>query len=224
MSTVRDISPHHPHPIRGDSHRLLRFPPVSMQLHPLSRRFCATGHLAQLLVIIITFWQRVVKSRPACAVWGQRFSLRRETPLCYVPYGAILSGEFRIGVENAGRRRLAVDQKPIDLTCPRCNHSLMDPSHVLDGHPSIRLTSSFLFEERCVRIFWAGRSPIVESVPEIPAGTHVDFFCPHCHAELARGATCARCGDPMVAMLLREGGSLQVCPRPGCESHILDPA
>ena len=32
---------------------------------------------------------------------------------------------------------------PVEVSCARCNHSLMDPKHIIDGHPSIRVTVSF---------------------------------------------------------------------------------
>src|SRR5512136_2476724 len=32
---------------------------------------------------------------------------------------------------------------PVDVSCPRCNHSLIDREHLIDGFPTIRLTASF---------------------------------------------------------------------------------
>jgi hypothetical protein len=34
---------------------------------------------------------------------------------------------------------------PVEVSCPRCNHSLADPTNLLDGIPSIRVTVSFFF-------------------------------------------------------------------------------
>ena len=48
------------------------------------------------------------------------------------------------------------------------------------------------------------------------------MFCPHCHAELIGGGKCAECGAPMVPMIVRGGGVVQICTRRGCQGHMLD--
>jgi hypothetical protein len=50
----------------------------------------------------------------------------------------------------------------------------------------------------------------------------VNFFCPHCHGELVGASSCFRCGAPMVPMLVRGGGLVQICSRRGCKGHMLD--
>ena len=47
-------------------------------------------------------------------------------------------------------------------------------------------------------------------------------FCPYCHAELIGGAKCGECGAPMVPMIVRGGGVVQLCTRRGCKGHVLD--
>jgi NADH-quinone oxidoreductase subunit E len=111
---------------------------------------------------------------------------------------------------------------PVDVSCPRCNHSLMDPIRLLDGHPSIRVTTSFERKHGWVRLSRLYGSYTVESEPEIPIDMVVDFFCPHCHAELVSAAGCADCNAPMVPMIVRQGGVVQICSRRGCHGHILD--
>jgi hypothetical protein len=106
----------------------------------------------------------------------------------------------------------------IEASCPHCNHSLLDQSHPLHGRPSIRLTTSFDLELGTVLLPSVRESPARELEPKISTGARLDFFCPHCHAELARGADCRGCGQPMV--VLREGvAPIQLCPRPGCDSR-----
>jgi hypothetical protein len=36
------------------------------------------------------------------------------------------------------------------------------------------------------------------------------------------GGVCADCGAPMVPMIVRGGGVVQLCSRRGCKGHILD--
>jgi NADH-quinone oxidoreductase subunit E len=111
---------------------------------------------------------------------------------------------------------------PIEVSCARCNHSLMDMEHQIDGHPSIRVTVSFGQKHgwMCISSLWGSYNVI--SKHEIPYDTIVNFFCPHCHAELIGGATCSECNAPMVPMIIRSGGVVQLCSRRGCKNHILD--
>ena len=111
---------------------------------------------------------------------------------------------------------------PIEVSCARCNHSLMDPEHQIDGHPSIRATVSFGQKHgwMCISSLWGSYN--VTSKHEIPYETIVNFFCPHCHAELIGGASCSECNAPMVPMVIRGGGVVQLCSRRGCKNHILD--
>ncbi len=111
---------------------------------------------------------------------------------------------------------------PVDVSCARCNHSLMDPEHSIDGYPSIKVTVSFVNKHGWLAISSLWGSYVVHSEYEIPEDTIVHMFCPHCHAELIGGARCGECGAPMVPMIVRGGGVVQLCSRRGCKGHILD--
>jgi len=111
---------------------------------------------------------------------------------------------------------------PIKVSCPRCNRSLMDTSHTIDDHPSIRVTVSFGQEHGWLRLSSLYGSYSKESEYEIPPDTVANFFCPHCHTELTGAWNCPDCGAPMVPMAVRGGGIAQVCSRRGCKSHMLD--
>ncbi|HUV29475.1 MAG TPA: NAD(P)H-dependent oxidoreductase subunit E [Acidobacteriota bacterium] len=111
---------------------------------------------------------------------------------------------------------------PIDVSCARCNHSLMDPDHSIDGHPSIRVTVSFGDKHGWLALSSLWGSYAVHSLYEIPVDTIVHVFCPHCHAEMIGGATCGECGASMIPMIVRGGGIVQLCSRRGCKGHLLD--
>jgi hypothetical protein len=98
----------------------------------------------------------------------------------------------------------------------------MDPDHLLDGYPSIRVTLSFGREHGWLRLSCLYGSYTVESEYEVPMDTLVNFFCPHCHAELVGASSCPECGAPMVPMIVRGGGIVQICSRRGCKGHMLD--
>jgi NADH:ubiquinone oxidoreductase subunit E len=111
---------------------------------------------------------------------------------------------------------------PVQVSCPRCNHSLMDPSYEIDGYPSIRVTISFGDKHGWLRLSSMYGSYSVFSQYEIPEETVLHFFCPHCHAELIGATSCPACAAPMVPMIVRGGGVVQICSRRGCKSHMLD--
>lgn len=130
-------------------------------------------------------------------------------------------GQAREGLDKVDVR---TDRRvfPVEVSCARCNHSLMDPDNLVDGVPSIRVLISFEQSHGRLLLSSLYGSYNIESEHEIPAGTTVNFFCPHCHAELTGGTKCTECNAPMVPMIVRGGGILQICSRRGCRAHRLD--
>jgi len=110
----------------------------------------------------------------------------------------------------------------LTVSCSRCNHSLMDPKYPIDGSPSIRVTASSGREHGWIRLSALYGSFTVESEFGIRTDTVVDFFCPHCHAALKSASQCPLCRAPMVSMIVRAGGIVQICSRRGCKGHMLD--
>ncbi len=127
----------------------------------------------------------------------------------------------RVGLDRVD---IATDQRifPVEVSCPHCNHSLMDRSYLIDGYPSIRVTISFSGNHGWLRLSCLYGSFAVDSEYRVPEDTVVNFFCPHCHAELIGTTSCDRCGAPLVPMLVRGGGMVQICSRRGCKGHLLD--
>jgi (2Fe-2S) ferredoxin len=122
------------------------------------------------------------------------------------------------------RPRAEEDERGIgvDVSCPRCNHSLMDAEFLVDGRPSVRCSASFDGRHGWVRLSSVYGSPNIAAEHDIPADTVVRFFCPHCHAQLVGGSACPACEAPMVPMMIRGGGIVQICSRRGCENRMLD--
>ena len=100
----------------------------------------------------------------------------------------------RTGLDAAASRD---DQRvfPLEVSCSHCNHSLMDEAYLVDGVPSIRMTASFGDEHGWLRLSSLYGSYAIELGNEIPMGSVVNFFCPHCHAELI-GASNSRASPP----------------------------
>jgi len=127
---------------------------------------------------------------------------------------------------SAGFARAAAGQDgrsfPVDVSCPRCSHSLLDPDFPVDGHPSVRCSVAFDGGHGWVRLSSVYGSSSLAAERDIPVGTVARFFCPHCHAQLAGMSTCPACEAPMVPMMVRGGGILWICSRRGCENRMLD--
>jgi len=110
----------------------------------------------------------------------------------------------------------------VDVSCPRCNHLLMDPSYEIDGQPSIRVTIAFGERHGWLRMSSLYGSYNLESEYEVPHNAVAHFFCPHCHAEIKGATHCSDCSAPMVSMIVRAGGTVHICSRRGCRGHMLD--
>ncbi|MCP4678968.1 MAG: NAD(P)H-dependent oxidoreductase subunit E [Deltaproteobacteria bacterium] len=137
--------------------------------------------------------------------------------------------EKLISDAQEGLDKMEVDQDkrtfPVDVSCPRCNHSLMDDSYYIEGRPSVRVTVSSGDEHGWLRLSSIYGRYNVFSEYEIPLDMVMHFFCPHCHGELIGSWICPTCKAPMVSMMVRGGGVVRICSRRGCSgsrSHMLD--
>lgn len=111
---------------------------------------------------------------------------------------------------------------PVEVSCPYCNHSFMDPNHLVDGLPPVRVTISFNHKHGWLMISALYGSYTVVSEFPLTKDSVGHFFCPHCHSQLLSAASCSICDAPMVPMIVRGGGMVQICSRSGCEGHMLD--
>lgn len=111
---------------------------------------------------------------------------------------------------------------PVDVSCPRCNHSLMDKTVLLDGYPTIRVTITYGEQHGSLRLSSLYGSHKMHTEVEIPPEELAEFFCPHCHTHLSGASGCPECGASMVPMIVRQGGVVQICPRRTCRGHLLD--
>lgn len=126
--------------------------------------------------------------------------------------------------EGLDKIEISTDKRifPVEVSCSRCNHSLMDTKHLIDGFPAIRVTMSFGRKHGWLRLSSLYGSNNVDFEYEIPRDAVINLFCPHCHSELIGAGSCPECGTSMVPMIVRGGGTVQICPRFGCKGHQLD--
>jgi len=152
---------------------------------------------------------------PVVVVDGHYFSKVRKSKIKYI---------LEKAVEGFDKVDIKQDKRffPVEVSCPRCNHSLMDSTYAIDGYPSIRVTAAFDNKHGWLRLSSLYGSYNVFSEYEVPPETVINFFCPYCHAELVGPNSCPMCGAAMVPMIVRGGGMVQICSRRGCKSHMLD--
>ncbi|MBW2253921.1 MAG: NAD(P)H-dependent oxidoreductase subunit E [Deltaproteobacteria bacterium] len=127
-------------------------------------------------------------------------------------------------VEGLDKVEIKTDERifPVEVSCPRCNRSLMDPYVLVDNHPSIRIVAAFGRKHGSLRLSCLYGSYNILMDHEVPMDQVVNFFCPHCHGELTSAADCPGCSAPMVPMIVRGGGIVEICSRRGCKEHKLD--
>lgn len=111
---------------------------------------------------------------------------------------------------------------PIEVSCPRCNHSLMDDGTLVDGLPSVRLVlATETAVGPCNLSSLDGGSGEICQVA-VPDGAVFELFCPRCHGDLAGEWRCEDCGAPTATLAVRGGGTVCVCRRRGCRWQRLD--
>ena len=152
---------------------------------------------------------------PVAVIDSHYFSKVRKSKVRQLIENA-LQGADNMDLQNDGRIF------PIDVNCPRCNHSLMDNSVTIDGRSSIRLTVSFNSKHGWLRLSSLYGSYNVSAEHNILMRTVMSLFCPHCHAELTGSPECPMCAAPTAAMIIRGGGVVRICSRRGCKNHMLE--
>jgi len=215
----------------------------SFSLEPRGRHLCSvcmgTACHVRGAPAIAEEFQQQLGVNPGCTTDDREFTLKTVNCLgaCALGPIVVMDGHYFSNVNRSGvkgiidKTRAGLGETEIpanmrhylhDVSCSRCNHSLMDPDHLIDGAPSIRLTVSSERQHGWLRLSALYGSFAVESEFGIRTDTIIDFFCPHCHADLQSPSRCPICRAPMVTLLVRAGGVLQICSRRGCKGHMLD--
>jgi len=213
----------------------------SFSLKPRGKHMCSvcTGtacHVRGAPVITEEF-ERQLETRAGDTTPDNEFTLETVNCLgaCALGPIVVVDGHYFSNVNSSGVKKIIKKTRsgldkvnvnsdrrifPVAVNCSRCNHSLMDPDHLIDNAPSIRVTVSFERKHGWLRLSSLYGSHSLDCEYEIPSDTVVNVFCPHCHAELKGASDCPDCGAPMISMIVRGGGIVQVCSRRGCKGHM----
>ncbi len=110
----------------------------------------------------------------------------------------------------------------LNVKCPNCGASLMDPEHPVDNKPGIRLLLEMDGIEGEIVLSSIYGSYNFESNMTIASGHIAHFSCPHCKHEMSSEDECLSCGSHMVPFYLDMGGKVSICSRNGCKNHFVE--
>lgn len=110
----------------------------------------------------------------------------------------------------------------VEVNCPSCRKSLMNPAIKVDDLPSIQISAKISGKSGLVylsQIYGSYQKKFV-GVEDI-SDTVVDCFCPHCHTPFPIHKVCS-CNAPVATVNLVIGGRIHFCTRNGCKHHSME--
>ncbi len=111
---------------------------------------------------------------------------------------------------------------PLQVSCPSCNQSLMDPDFLIDEHPSVKFDASVNGTKGWLRLSSLYGSQATAQEHDFPLNHASAFYCPHCLREMPSFSNCMECDSPMAALFVRPGCAWELCTRSGCPGHLLN--
>jgi NADH-quinone oxidoreductase subunit E len=139
--------------------------------------------------------------------------------------GKLKVKELIEGAISGDRADIDIDDDrifPLEVSCPRCNRSMMDGETQIDGYASVRVIVAGARGHGLLRLSSVYGSRATACEADISDGEETKMLCPHCHESLAVEQECVECGAAMAAMMIKGGGIALVCSRRGCGGHMLD--
>jgi len=109
----------------------------------------------------------------------------------------------------------------LSVVCPYCMKSLMDEEMKLSGFSSIKLNIQTEEDRGTIRLCSLYECFDHQSDIPVKEGEIAEFSCPHCNKELLVKEECHLCDAPMVSMMLKTGGRVNICSRKGCSNHYV---
>ena len=115
--------------------------------------------------------------------------------------------------------------KTVSLTvkCPHCHKVLNDDNHLINNHPSIRVSIETPIKQKgfmWLSSIYGDYNYSCEFA--IPESEIVNLFCPYCQESLRhKKLECDICGAPIVSFLCNIGGRVSICSRNGCKNHYV---
>ncbi len=110
----------------------------------------------------------------------------------------------------------------VQVNCPNCNGSLMEPGVKVDELDSILFLAKVGNSRGHLYLsqIYGSYNKIFKQVEDI-TGSIVECSCPRCSTPFPVVGTC-KCKAPIIALNLKQGGNINVCTRNGCKTHSLE--
>ena len=110
----------------------------------------------------------------------------------------------------------------VQVNCPNCSGSLMEPGVKVDGLDSILFMAKVDNSRGPLYLsqLYGSYNKIFEQVEDI-TGSIVECSCPLCRIPFPLVGVC-ECKAPIIALDLKDGGNIKVCTRNGCKKHSLE--
>jgi len=110
----------------------------------------------------------------------------------------------------------------VQVDCPNCSASLMEPGVKVDGFDSILFLAKV--GNSCGHLYlsqiYGSYNKFFKQVENI-TGSIVECSCPLCRKPFPSVGIC-ECKAPVIALNLKHGGNIKVCTRNGCKKHSLE--
>lgn len=110
----------------------------------------------------------------------------------------------------------------LNIICPVCSKSLMEPEYLVDYKPGIKLKIEIANKKGTIFLSSIYGSYNYSCDIETPKNKIAKLFCPHCKAEITSETKCNLCKAPMVSFLMDIGGMVNICSRIGCKNHFVE--
>jgi len=110
----------------------------------------------------------------------------------------------------------------INVKCPKCGKSLMDPTHKVDSKSGIKLSARSLKNSGSIWLSSLYGSYKIDADIEIEKDEIVVLSCPYCRSEIISQEFCEACRAPMSSLILDMGGKVNFCTRKGCSKHSME--
>jgi len=110
----------------------------------------------------------------------------------------------------------------VQVDCPNCSGSLMEPGVKVDGLDSILFLAKVGNSRDHLylsQIYGSYNKSFKQGEDLI--GSIVECSCPRCSTPFPVVGTC-KCEAPIIALNLKHGGKIKVCTRNGCKKHSLE--
>lgn len=114
------------------------------------------------------------------------------------------------------------DKISLNVWCPLCNKSLMDPGTEIDNEPSIKLGISINNERGTIHLSSMYGSYHYKTDVDILFQTEYKFNCPSCNQDITSSVKCDECSSNMIPLNIEGVGIVRFCSKAGCKNHNIE--